>query len=170
MTQILFDLEYLDRFLERFGGASPIPLLVGLWPLKSLQLARRLHNEVPGIVVPEPVQDALERAGADAPAVGMELARELLEEAREKAAGVYVVAPFRQPLGVLDLLRLAATQPPVETGPPASRERLRAPDRRGRRSRRSRRRGPRRRSPRRGPARRSRGRPSCRAGRARGSP
>jgi hypothetical protein len=35
--------------------------------------------------------------------VGMQLARELLEEAREKAAGVYVVAPFRQPLGVLDL-------------------------------------------------------------------
>ena len=103
MTQILFDLAYLDRFLERFGGESPIPLLVGLWPLKSLQLARRLHNEVPGIVVPQPVQDALERAGADAPAVGMKLARELLDEARGKAAGVYVVAPFRQPLGVLDM-------------------------------------------------------------------
>jgi len=103
MTQILFDLAYLDRFLERFGGISPIPLLVGLWPLKSLQLARRLHNEVPGIVVPQPVQDALERAGAEAAAVGMQLARELLAEAREKAAGIYVVAPFRQPLGVLDL-------------------------------------------------------------------
>jgi methionine synthase / methylenetetrahydrofolate reductase (NADH) len=103
MTQILFDLSYLDRFLEEFGGTSPIPLLVGLWPVKSHQLALRLHNEVPGIVVPQPVQDALERAGADAPAVGLALARELLVEAREKAAGVYVVAPFRQPLGVLDM-------------------------------------------------------------------
>jgi hypothetical protein len=36
--------------------------------------------------------------------VGLELARELTAEAREKAAGIYVVAPFRQPLGVLDLL------------------------------------------------------------------
>jgi homocysteine S-methyltransferase len=104
MTQVLFDLGYLDRFLERFGGASPIPLLVGLWPLWSHQLAVRVHNEVPGIVVPEPVQEALREAGAGAAAVGMELARELYAEARGKAAGVYVVAPFRQPLAALGVL------------------------------------------------------------------
>jgi len=104
MTQILFDLSFLDRFLERIGGASPIPLLVGLWPLSSLQLAQRLHNEVPGIVVPEPVQERLRAAGAGAREVGLELARELRVEAEEKAAGIYVVAPFRRPLGVLELL------------------------------------------------------------------
>jgi homocysteine S-methyltransferase len=104
MTQILFDLSFLDAFLERLGGSSPIPLLVGLWPLRSHQLAVRLHNEVPGIVVPEAVQERLLRAGTAAPAVGAELARELLAESREKAAGAYVVAPFRQPLGVLDFL------------------------------------------------------------------
>jgi homocysteine S-methyltransferase len=104
MTQILFDLAYLDRFLERLGGASPIPLLVGIWPLRSHRLAVRLHNEVPGIVVPEPVQERLLDAGAAAPEAGLALARELLAETREKAAGAYVVAPFRQPLGILDLL------------------------------------------------------------------
>jgi hypothetical protein len=36
--------------------------------------------------------------------VGLELARELIAGARELAAGIYVVAPFRRPLGVLDLL------------------------------------------------------------------
>jgi methionine synthase / methylenetetrahydrofolate reductase(NADPH) len=105
MTQIVFDLSYLERFLERLGGASPIPLLVGLWPLRSHQLALRLHNEVPGIVVPEPVQRALEQAGPRAPEVGLALARELLAGARELAAGIYVVSSFRQPLAVLDLLR-----------------------------------------------------------------
>jgi len=104
MTQVLFDLTYLDAFLAHHGGRSPIPLLVGIWPLRSHQLAVRIHNEVPGIVVPEPVQERLRDAGADAVDAGLALARELMEEAREKAAGVYLVAPFRQPLGILDLL------------------------------------------------------------------
>ena len=81
-----------------------MPLIVGLWPLRSHQLAVRLHNEVPGIVVPEPVQEALRLAGARAPEVGLELARSLLEEAREKSAGVYVIPPFKQPEAALDLL------------------------------------------------------------------
>ncbi len=104
MTQVLFDLAYLDRFLERLGGSSPVPLLVGLWPLWSYQLALRVHNEVPGIVVPGPVQEALLEAGPDAAAVGTRIARDLYAEAREKAAGVYVVAPFRRPLAALDVL------------------------------------------------------------------
>ncbi len=104
MTQILFDLSYLDSFLAHFGGQAPIPLLVGVWPMPSLQLAVRVHNEVPGILVPEPVQERLRAAGTDAAGVGRELARELIAESREKAAGVYVVAPFRRPLGILDVL------------------------------------------------------------------
>jgi homocysteine S-methyltransferase len=103
MTQILFDLAYLDRFVERLGGAWPIPALVGIWPLSSHALAVRVHNEVPGIVVPDAVQERLRAAGPNAPEAGRELARELLEESRAKAAGVYVVAPFRRPLDVLDL-------------------------------------------------------------------
>ena len=104
MTQVLFDLEYLDAFLAHFGGRSPIPLLVGIWPIRSHRLAVRVHNEVPGMVVPDAVQERLRDAGAGAAEVGDQIARELMAESREKAAGVYVVAPFKQPLGILDLL------------------------------------------------------------------
>jgi methionine synthase I (cobalamin-dependent)/5,10-methylenetetrahydrofolate reductase len=104
MTQIVFDLEYLDRFVERLGGKWPIPVLVGIFPVWSHQLALRLHNEVPGIVVPEPVLDALRDAGPAAAEIGLELGRELLEGSRDRAQGAYVVAPFRRPLGILDLL------------------------------------------------------------------
>jgi methionine synthase / methylenetetrahydrofolate reductase(NADPH) len=103
MTQILFDLEYLDAFVERLGGSWPIPVLVGIWPVGSHQLAVRIHNEVPGIVVPDPVQERLRAAGAEAREVGLELARELLAESRDRAAGAYVVAPFRKPDAVLEL-------------------------------------------------------------------
>jgi methionine synthase / methylenetetrahydrofolate reductase(NADPH) len=104
MTQIVFDLDYLDRFFDRFGGESPIPVLVGIFPVWSHSLALRLHNEVPGIIVPERVQEALREAGPDGPQVGMEIARKLIEESRGRAAGVYLVAPFRRPLGVVELL------------------------------------------------------------------
>jgi len=104
MTQILYDLDYMDRFVELLGGEWPIPVLIGIFPVWSHQLALRLHNEVPGIVVPDRVLDALRDAGANAGEVGMAIGRELLEESRGRAQGAYVVAPFRRPLGILDLL------------------------------------------------------------------
>jgi 5,10-methylenetetrahydrofolate reductase len=104
MTQIVFDADHLDRFAEQLGGKWPIPVLVGIFPLTSHRLALRLHNEVPGILVPQALQDALERAGSDAAEVGFAHARELIAASRERAAGVYLVAPFRRPLRVLELL------------------------------------------------------------------
>jgi homocysteine S-methyltransferase len=104
MTQILFDMEFLHRFFERFGGPSPIPLLIGVWPIRSLELAVRVHNETPGIVVPEHVQERYRAAGSNAAQVGVDLVQGLIAQARDVAAGVYVVAPFRRPLGVLDVL------------------------------------------------------------------
>ncbi len=104
MTQILYDLAYLDAFLERLEGPSPIPILVGLFPLSTYRLALRLHNEVPGILVPESLQQAMHDAGAGAGQVGMAHARGLYAQARSRAAGVYVATPFRRPLSALELL------------------------------------------------------------------
>jgi homocysteine S-methyltransferase len=104
MTQIVYDLDALDRFRDRLGGEWPIPVLVGVFPLTSYRLALRLHNEVPGIRVPEPLQEALRDAGPDASKLGMEHARELIAASRARAEGVYIVAPFRRPLAVLDLI------------------------------------------------------------------
>ncbi len=103
MTQALFELESLGRFFDRLGG-WPVPILVGIWPLRSHALALRVHNEVPGIVVPDALLDALGRAGSSAPDVGLTHARELVEAAREVAAGIYVVPPFKRPEAALELL------------------------------------------------------------------
>src|SRR3984957_1391423 len=47
MTQPIFDPEHWEQFLKRIGGTSPIPILVGIWPLSSYKQALRLHNDVP---------------------------------------------------------------------------------------------------------------------------
>ena len=104
MTQALFDLEYLDRFLDALGGEPPIPLLVGIWPVRSYSLAYRLHNEVPGIVIPEAVQRRLADADSDAAAVGLDIAHALVDGARTRAAGIYVIPPFKEPEAALELL------------------------------------------------------------------
>ena len=104
ITQVLFDLDFFDRFTDRLGGSWPIPVLVEIFPLTSYRLALRLHNEVPGIVVPDAFQEQLQDAGADAAALGFARARELIAGTRERAAGVCVIAPFRRPIRVLELL------------------------------------------------------------------
>src|SRR3954452_10067365 len=103
MTQILFDLDALDAFRERIGG-WPVPVLVGVWPIRTTETLVRVHNEVPGIVAPEHVQERYRAAGPAAREVGLALGRELIEGSRELANGVYVVAPFRRPLDVVELL------------------------------------------------------------------
>ncbi|MGH2998494.1 MAG: bifunctional homocysteine S-methyltransferase/methylenetetrahydrofolate reductase [Gaiellaceae bacterium] len=103
MTQILFDLEPLAAFRDRIGG-WPIPLLVGVWPIRTIETLVRVHNETPGMVVPEHVQARYRRAGANAREVGGELGHELIAGAREVADGVYVMAPFRVPMNVVDFL------------------------------------------------------------------
>jgi homocysteine S-methyltransferase len=104
ITQIVFDLERFDHFTERLGGEWPIPVLIEVFPLTSHRLALRLHNELPGIVVPDSLQQALQDAGSEASAVGFAHAREIIAGSRERAAGVCLVAPFRRPLRVLELL------------------------------------------------------------------
>jgi homocysteine S-methyltransferase len=103
MTQIVFDLDALDRFASVLGGWE-VPVLAGIFPLTSYRLALRLHNEVPGIVVPDPLQHALEEAGPSAADVGMAHARELLAACPGRCDGAYLVAPYRRPTAVLELL------------------------------------------------------------------
>ncbi|HEY3945644.1 MAG TPA: methylenetetrahydrofolate reductase, partial [Solirubrobacteraceae bacterium] len=116
MTQILFDLEPLAAFRDRIGG-WPIPILVGVWPIRTIETLVRVHNETPGMVVPEHVQERYRRAGKNAREVGGELGLELIAGARGVADGVYVMAPFRVPMNVVDFLPelQPEAQAPVDT-------------------------------------------------------
>ncbi len=104
MTQVFFEWEAWDRFLARFGEPIPIPVLAAVWPLTSYKLAQRVHNEVPGILVPDRVLARLEKAGSRARQEGFAMARDFLAEAKRRAQGVYVIAPFKSPITALEVL------------------------------------------------------------------
>jgi homocysteine S-methyltransferase len=92
-TQPVYDLAQLDRFLERAGG-SPVPLLVGVLPLHSFRHAEFLHNEVPGITIPDEVRARLREAGDRALKVGIEMAQALVYDVRRRYAGAYLMPSF----------------------------------------------------------------------------
>jgi methionine synthase / methylenetetrahydrofolate reductase(NADPH) len=104
MTQPLFDPEHWHAFLKKLGGKPPIPVLVGIWPLNSYKQALRLNNEVPGIVIPEPLLKSLEAAGAAARDRGFQCAREMLAWSRTELAGAYLIPPFKRYEEILDIL------------------------------------------------------------------
>ncbi len=107
MTQPIFDPEHWSAFLRLLGGKSPVPILVGLWPLTSYKQALRLNNEVPGIVIPEATLKELEAAGTSARDRGFALARKMLEWAEtargEGVAGAYLIPPFKRYEEILEL-------------------------------------------------------------------
>jgi homocysteine S-methyltransferase len=97
MTQPVYSPEALDRFLEDVAPLG-LPVLVGLLPLASYRNAEFLHNEVPGMQVPEAIRERMRKAGTgpDARKEGVAIAREMLAAVRHRVAGAYVMPPLER--------------------------------------------------------------------------
>lgn len=97
-SQQMFDPDVLYRFLDRTDKFPKVPFLVGLMPLVSLKNAEFLHNEVPGMQVPQAIRDRLASVASKEGQreVGIQVAREALAEfARHpRISGAYVYPPF----------------------------------------------------------------------------
>jgi methionine synthase I (cobalamin-dependent)/5,10-methylenetetrahydrofolate reductase len=90
VTNPMYDPSALER-LREIAAEVRVPILVGVLPLRSVRQAEYLHNEVPGITVPQALRDRMEQAGDRAEELGMELAVEFLEAARGQVQGAYVI-------------------------------------------------------------------------------
>ncbi|MBI4913115.1 MAG: bifunctional homocysteine S-methyltransferase/methylenetetrahydrofolate reductase [Acidobacteria bacterium] len=97
ITQPVFDTESLFRFLE-FSSAFKIPVLAGIWPLKSLRNAEFMANEVPGVLVPRSILERMARweAPEDQLKQGFAIARELIDAIRSSVQGLQIAAPLGQ--------------------------------------------------------------------------
>ncbi len=93
MTQPIYELAPLLRFLDR-AGKPPIPMILGCIPLHSSRHAEFLHNEVPGITIPDDVRARMRAAGEHGHEEGLKLAQELLIAARSMVQGVYLMPSY----------------------------------------------------------------------------
>jgi homocysteine S-methyltransferase len=112
MTQPFFAPEDWESFRKRLVGRFEVPVIVGVWPLLGYRQARRINENVAGVVVPESVLRVLEQAGSEEREVGFRLAGDLLValETGGDAAGAYVVAPFKQPAQALEVFERAGAR------------------------------------------------------------
>ena len=119
ITQPVFDLEQLDRFLKRVESFR-VPIVAGIWPLVSLRNAEFLANEVPGVSVPDTVLDRMRRASAEgkeaALAEGVRISREMLAAVAERVQGAQVSAPMGRVPVALDVLAEAPIEPVTARG------------------------------------------------------
>jgi len=97
VTQPVFDVEQLARFLKRMeSAAGAIPVVAGICPLTSYRNAEFMNNEVPGISVPQAIMDRMRKVdtGERARAEGVKIAQEILLSIRNSVQGAQIAAPF----------------------------------------------------------------------------
>jgi len=97
LTQPVYDPAVLERFLDDIAPLN-VPVMVGLLPLASHRNAEFLHNEVPGMRIPDATRERM-RAVGSGPAArkeGVAIAREMLQAVKHRVAGAYIMPPLER--------------------------------------------------------------------------
>lgn len=98
LGQSVFEPERIERFVKRYeelrGEPFTLPVLIGIMPLYNFNHALFLHNEVPGITIPEHLLKRMEDAGDNGPKEGVKIAQELLQSIQGLVAGAYIIPAF----------------------------------------------------------------------------
>jgi homocysteine S-methyltransferase len=96
LTQPIYSVEQIEEVYEATKHLET-PIFIGIMPLTSTRNAEFIHNEIPGIKLPDNVRRAMALAGDDpvkSRIEGVNIARELVDAAREKFKGIYLITPF----------------------------------------------------------------------------
>jgi methionine synthase / methylenetetrahydrofolate reductase(NADPH) len=99
LSQPVYGAEPVRRLRKTYermtGGSLGVPILVGILPLHTARHADFLHNEVPGILIPDTARERLHAAGDDAWREGLAMATELIAMLRaDGVAGIYLMPQF----------------------------------------------------------------------------
>ncbi len=94
-TQPVFDVRILEEFLKLISHLE-IPLIVSVLPLYNYRHTEFLHNEVPGIEIPDLIRERMKKVGDKGAEEGAEIARELLSQLKGLVQGVSLMPPFKR--------------------------------------------------------------------------
>jgi methylenetetrahydrofolate reductase (NADPH) len=87
-TNLVYDAAHMEIWLNELAKRQildKVYILIGITPLKTFKMARYMHDEVPGVVIPEALMqrmEAAEKAG-NAQEEGIQIALELIEKIRK---------------------------------------------------------------------------------------
>ena len=93
-TQPIYKIETLETFLNKIAHLK-IPIMLGVLPLRSFKHAEFLHNEIPGIHIPQDIRKKIFQSEKQAE-TGVDLSKEFLLEAKKMVAGAYLMPPFQK--------------------------------------------------------------------------
>ncbi|MCQ3936767.1 MAG: hypothetical protein DPW18_06930 [Chloroflexi bacterium] len=98
-TNLVFNADDLDEWLNQLARRNVLDkvyILIGVAPLKSLRMARYLHERIPGVFVPEAVMKRMELANekGGAEEEGVQIALEVIEKVRTRQGvnGIHIMA------------------------------------------------------------------------------
>lgn len=108
VTQPIFNPKaargFVEAFQEKFGKPM-LPIIAGIQPLYSPNNAEFLHNEVPGITIPDEILQRMKQ-GRDPKRIGVRIAQEIVEDLRPVVQGIYMVPAFGRYDLVADVLEI----------------------------------------------------------------
>ncbi|MFN8386576.1 MAG: bifunctional homocysteine S-methyltransferase/methylenetetrahydrofolate reductase [Anaerolineales bacterium] len=113
LTQPIYRADDGPKLLEAYEakhGKLIQPILAGILPLVGVKHANFLHNEVPGISIPDETRKRIEAAGDEGVKAGVEIAVELVEQVKPWAGGVYVMPQFHKYDMVAEIIEKVKTE------------------------------------------------------------
>ncbi len=111
ITPPVYDVDALIRLMDAAQVSPDLPVLLGVMPLRDFNHAEYLQYEVPGVSLPDQMLERMWKAREDAPAIGREIARELIAGARKggRLGGVLIYPASRGIDEMKDLVQEAAS-------------------------------------------------------------
>ncbi len=117
MTQPIFDADSVSNMMEQTAHID-LMMFPGIFPLISARSAEFLHNELPGITIPEEIRKALWRYEKleDQRKAGLEITRRLIADIAGIVDGLYLISPLNRWEVPLELVKAVRTEGWTGTG------------------------------------------------------